>query len=241
MLISVVVPAFNEEKLLPETLRQIKAACAAFAPHGWFYELVVCDNNSSDRTAEVARAEGAKVVFEPVNQIARARNTGAKAAAGEWLIFVDADSHPSRELLAAVAREIQGGRCLAGGSTVSLATNARFALLGVRLWNWLSRTFKWVAGSFIFCEAGVFRELGGFNETLFASEEIEFSKRLKPLARRRRRAVVILTDHPLVTSGRKLHLYTAREFGQFFRRAIFSHGKSLTRRDSCALWYDGRR
>src|SRR5262249_18996054 len=52
---------------------------------------------------ELARAGGATVVFEPINQIARARNTGAAAATGDWLIFVDADSKPSRELFAEVA------------------------------------------------------------------------------------------------------------------------------------------
>src|SRR6266480_4245946 len=91
----------------------------AFAERGWPAELIVCDNNSDDRTAEIARAAGARVVFEPVNQIARARNTGAAHAAGEWLIFIDADSQPSRELFAEAAEAMQGGRCLAGGATLA--------------------------------------------------------------------------------------------------------------------------
>lgn len=120
MKISVVVPAFNEEKLLPGTLRSIRAAAAAFDALGWAWEIVVCDNNSTDRTAEVARAGGATVVFEPVNQIGRARNTGAAGASGDWLIFVDADSQPPPELFADVAVEIQRGKRVAGGSTVKL-------------------------------------------------------------------------------------------------------------------------
>src|SRR6266404_2621669 len=106
MKISVVVPAYNEEKLITDCLRSIRAAGAAFnepaaESRGTCHaslELIVCDNNSTDRTAELARAEGAMVVFEPVNQIGRARNTGAAAATGDWLIFIDADSQPSREL-----------------------------------------------------------------------------------------------------------------------------------------------
>ena len=74
MKISVIIPAFNEERLIVETLRQVKAATAAFSRRGWETETIVCDNNSTDRTAELARAGGAAVVFEPVNQIARARN-----------------------------------------------------------------------------------------------------------------------------------------------------------------------
>jgi glycosyltransferase involved in cell wall biosynthesis len=87
--LSVVVPAFNEEKLLAATLRHIRAGLHGFDQNGWATELVVCDNNSTDRTARVARSAGARVVFEPVNQISRARNAGAAAAVGDWLLFVD--------------------------------------------------------------------------------------------------------------------------------------------------------
>ncbi|HEY8251721.1 MAG TPA: glycosyltransferase, partial [Burkholderiales bacterium] len=100
MKVSVVVPAFNEERLLAGSLTAIRAAARAFDDAGWACELIVCDNNSTDRTAEIAREAGARVVFEPVNQIARARNAGAARASGEWLVFVDADSYPSRELFA---------------------------------------------------------------------------------------------------------------------------------------------
>ncbi|MGE0445500.1 MAG: glycosyltransferase family 2 protein [Vicinamibacterales bacterium] len=82
MRISVVVPAYNEERLLGESLRRIRAAAAGFERRGWAWESIVCDNNSSDRTAEIARAAGATAVFEPVNQIARARNAGAAVATG---------------------------------------------------------------------------------------------------------------------------------------------------------------
>src|SRR5262245_11430158 len=118
--VSVVVPAFNEEKLLGATLRSIEAALESFRRRQWEAEVVVCDNNSTDQTAALARSAGAIVVFEPVNQIGRARNAGAAKATGDWVIFVDADSHPSPELFADVAQEIEAGKCLAGGSTVRL-------------------------------------------------------------------------------------------------------------------------
>src|SRR5262249_58166780 len=91
MKISVMVAACSEEQLLGEALVCIRGAAASFAQRGFTWELIVCDNNSTDRTAEVARNAGAVVVFEPVNQISRARNTGAAAATGDWLVFVDAD------------------------------------------------------------------------------------------------------------------------------------------------------
>ena len=72
MKLSVVVPAYNEERLLPATLANLRNLLPAAS------ELIVCDNNSTDGTAQIARAFGAVVVFEPVNQIARARNTGTQ-------------------------------------------------------------------------------------------------------------------------------------------------------------------
>jgi glycosyltransferase involved in cell wall biosynthesis len=239
--ISVIVPAFNEERLLPATLRAIRAALAAFDARGWASELIVCDNNSSDCTAEIARAEGAAVVFEPFNQIARARNTGAAQASGDWLVFVDADSQPSRGLFEDAAAEIADGRCLAGGSTVALDTDRAVARLFVRLWNALSRVCRWGAGSFIFCESAAFREAGGFSQTLYAGEEIDLFKRLKRLARRRGRTIAILHRHPLATSGRKVRLYSAREQLAFVLKASLSAGRTLRDRAACFPWYDGRR
>src|ERR1043165_7548987 len=74
--ISFVIPAFNEERLIGETLRHVKQGAEALENRGCSCEIIVCDNNSKDRTAEIARAAGATVVFEPINQIARARNRG---------------------------------------------------------------------------------------------------------------------------------------------------------------------
>ncbi|MBI3875172.1 MAG: glycosyltransferase [Verrucomicrobia bacterium] len=241
MKVSVIVPAFNEEKLLPATLAHLASASEAFMRIGWENEIVVCDNNSTDRTTELARTAGAKVVFEPVNQIARARNSGAAAASGDWLIFVDADSHPPRELFAAVAEAIQGGRVLGGGATVRMDEHSFVAKFGLGLWNSISRLNRWAAGSFVFCEAAAFRELGGFSQELFASEEIEFSQRLKKMARARGKRVVILHRHPILTSGRKLHLYSKREHLVFMLRTTLGLGRGLRQRETCPLWYDGRR
>src|SRR5208283_1045760 len=167
---SVIIPAFNEERLLGGTLAQVKLAMAAFAQRRWEAELIVCDNNSTDRTAEIARAAGATGVFEPINQIARARNSGAAAATGDWLIFVDADSQPGTELFADVAEQIQSGRCLAGGSTVRMDEKHLLAEFFTWLWNCSSRMGRWLAGSFIFVETASFRKIGGFSDKLFAAE-----------------------------------------------------------------------
>jgi glycosyltransferase involved in cell wall biosynthesis len=239
--VSIVVPAFNEERLLPETLRSIRLAASAFDEAGWQYEVVVCDNNSRDRTPQIAATAGARVVFEPVNQISRARNAGAAAAAGEWFMFVDADSHPSAALFADVVAAVRSGRYIGGGVTIAIDSERALLRAFVAGWNLVSRSARWMAGSFIFCEAEAFRRIGGFSEALYAAEEIDFSRRLKRAGRRQRRGVIVLDRHPLVTSARKAHLYTAREAFRFYSRLLLTGGRSLRSAEGSFVWYDGRR
>jgi glycosyltransferase involved in cell wall biosynthesis len=225
--LSIVVPAFNEERLIASTLQAIRAAARCFdARGGW--ELIVCDNNSTDRTAEIACAAAATVVFEPHNQISRARNRGAAVASGEWLLFVDADSAPSAELFLDLQRTLDGGDCLAGGSTIAAVGPLKFRA-GIRAWNALSRAMSWAAGSFIFCEE------------LYAAEELELFGRLKRLARARGERIVILRRHPLRTSARKLEFYGRGELLALLARIVLHPHKTLRSREACGPWYDGRR
>jgi glycosyltransferase involved in cell wall biosynthesis len=240
--VSVVIPAFNEEALLADSLHSVRAAMKVFDELGWTSELIVCDNNSTDRTASIAHAAGATVCAEPVNQIGRARNTGAAHATGDWLVFVDADSYPSASLFADVAGAIRAGGCLAGGSTVRLTGNHRRVVNWLTsAWNALSRITRWAPGSFIFCEAAAFQGMGGFSQELYAGEEIDLFRRFKRLARRRGRTIVILHEHPLQTSDRKVHLYTMRELLSFLATTLLSRGRTLRSSQKCFAWYDGRR
>jgi len=234
--VSVVVPAFNEERLLAGSLAAIREAMSAFDDA----ELIVCDNNSTDCTAEVARAAGARVVFEPVNQIARARNAGAAQAGGDWLMFVDADSYPTKNLFCEARDAIASG-CLAGGATIAFESADPVIRFWLAAWNSLSRRLHWAAGSFIFCEAAAFREAGGFSQDVYAGEEIYLFKRLKRIARRQGREIVILHENPLRTSDRKARLYTKGEHFRFMLKTLLLGGRNLRSRESCYAWYDGRR
>jgi glycosyltransferase involved in cell wall biosynthesis len=239
--ISLIIPAFNEERLISETLRHIYAGLTAFSQRQWQVEVIVCDNNSKDRTADLARATGATVVFEPVNQIARARNRGAVAATGDWLIFVDADSKPTGELFKEVAEHIVSGTCLAGGCTVLLDGDHALANWVTGIWNFLSRRLRLLAGSFIFCEAASFREIGGFSNEFFAGEELDLTRRLKEAARAKRKEILILHRHPLLTSPRKVELYSLRQHLWFMAKAFLLPGRTMRDRNACYIWYDGKR
>lgn len=241
MKISVVVPAFNEERLLEQTLAQINRARPAFTAASFTSELIVCDNNSTDRTADIARAAGATVVFEPINQIGRARNRGATAASGNWLLFIDADSQPSAALFGEVAEQIRTGRCLAGGCVIRLDGNHRAAHFLTRGWNWISRQRRLLAGSFIFVETAAFREIGGFSHEFFTGEELDLSQRLHALARKTDREIVILHRNPMLTSDRKVRLYSTRELLGFMLRAGLRPKRVMKDKAACYAWYDGRR
>ncbi len=241
MKVSIVIPAYNEEKLLGATLSKIHLAAKAITALDAQYEIIVCDNNSTDKTGEIARTAGARVVFEPVNQIGRARNRGADAATGDWLLFIDADSFPAPQLLADVIQAMRTERYLAGGSTVKLVDGGALAGVVASCWNCTSRLTRLLAGSFIFVETQVFRDLGGFNLELYVSEELELSKRLQRAARLAGKKLVILHRHPLQTSARKVKLYSSYEHLRFLLRAVAGPRRTLRNARACHIWYDGRR
>src|SRR5258708_2014695 len=112
VVISIIIPAYNEEALLGGTLRALGAATDVLnLPH----EVIVVDDGSADRTAEIARAHGARVVAVSVRHIAAARNAGAKVATGNLLVFVDADTLVSPEVLQGAVAAVRAGAAGGGG------------------------------------------------------------------------------------------------------------------------------
>jgi glycosyltransferase involved in cell wall biosynthesis len=240
--ISIIVPAYYEEKFLSETLAQIKLAADVFTGIGCETELIVCDNNSTDHTADIARLAGANVVSESVNQISRARNSGAAVTTGDWLVFMDADSHPSAELFADVVNEIQSGKCIAGGSTFCWDQKQNFII--ELLMPVVNVGFRWrrmLCGVFIFIETATFRKLGGFSHEAFAGEELELSQRLKRLAKETGKRFIILHRHPVVTSARRMGDYTVFTPIKVLYHNIFHPHRYTTTREAARRWYDGRR
>jgi len=237
--LAVVIPAFNEEQLLPGCIASVRATLGEFADVE--LELIVVDNNSTDQTAQVAAREGARVVFESKNQIARARNAGAAEAQADWLLFLDADSRLNPGLAAELRQAMAAGDRVACGTAMYMPGAPRWARAMLQIWNLAGRTFHWAAGSFLACRRDAFLTVGGFNEDLFAAEEIDLSRRLKQWARPRGLGFPVFRRHPLETSPRKLELYTGREIAAQFARLLFRPVRSLRNREALAIWYDGRR
>ncbi len=203
MLISVIIPAYNEGDFLRQTLEEIHSAIEVNEREGITWEIIVCDNNSMDATAVIAQNSGATVVFEPINQISRARNTGASAAQGDWLLFIDADSYPTPELMADTLEVIQLGQFIGCGTTVSVEGGTLFNKLRMERLNPLFRLFNWSGGAFLLVQRQAFQAIGGFSTDLYAYEEIDFVIRLKGYGRKQNKKFTVLHQHPVITSGRK--------------------------------------
>jgi glycosyltransferase involved in cell wall biosynthesis len=96
-LISIVIPAFNERKNIKKCLDSIKAQ-----DYDGPFEVIVCNNNSSDDTAQIARDGGATVVFEDRPGVIFAREAGTKVANGEIIVQTDADSYFEKKWLSRI-------------------------------------------------------------------------------------------------------------------------------------------
>src|SRR5262249_19688973 len=144
---SIIVPAHNEEALLGATLTALRTAAADL---GEPYEMLVVDDSSTDRTAEIAAAHDARVVKSSVHQIAAARNAGARAAAGSLFVFVDADTIVPARILTAAVRTMQDGAAGGGSSAVFEPGAPQWAHRAIGLAAVIMRTAGWAPGCFIF-------------------------------------------------------------------------------------------
>jgi glycosyltransferase involved in cell wall biosynthesis len=241
MHLSIIIPALTDERLITHCLESISTSLAANITSALTSEVIVVDNNSTADTANLARQAGALVVFEPINQIGRARNAGAAQATGDWLLFLDADSALNPGLIGDILRAIETGRNVGCGCTLSMQGIPWWANSILQLWMGASILFRWASGALVVCRSDAFREVGGFNQELYAADEIRLSEHLKQWGRQRGLQFIILTQHPLETSSRKVALYSGREIAGQILRVILHPRRTLQDKKQLSIWYDGRR
>jgi glycosyltransferase involved in cell wall biosynthesis len=200
---SVVVPAHNEEVLLPAGLAAIGAAAEQVPGE---VETVVVANRCSDATEEVAQRAGARVVESEVRNIAAVRNAGAAAAAGDVIVTVDADCLMAPTTFRSIGAKLATGRYVGGATKVRperMSAGIRATLAVVDLAMLLSR----LGGGMFWCRREDFEAVGGFDESLLLAEDMDFARRLKAHGRRTGRRFTVLRDAPLVSSCRKFDAY----------------------------------
>ncbi|HDJ30040.1 MAG TPA: glycosyltransferase [Candidatus Acetothermia bacterium] len=217
--ISVVVPAHNEEELLPRCLAALKKQTVDF-------ELIVVDSASCDGTAAVAKRLGAKVISVKELGLARARQAGFDLAQGEIVVTTDADSVPPPDWLEGLTKPFRipevvgayGSLILEGKGPLVRGAEGFFLF-----WQWLNHHL----GRPLFCGPSfavrkqAFEEVGGFKrgETFYADDETDIRLAFKL---RRVGKVVFLPQVRILNSTRKLSGwrglgYLAHHTGNYFR------------------------
>src|SRR5205823_10993214 len=177
-MLSFIIPAYNEELELPLAIAAIRAA-AAHAPQP--QEIVVVDDASTDATAQIAADAGAQVVSIDRRHIAAARNAGARAARGDVLFFVDADTQIDANHVAGGIAMLAAGCSGGGARIVPGGIIPVWAKIFLKVFCAFYFANNLAAGAFLFTTRKNFDSVGGFDEQLFVGEEIYFSQALKKL------------------------------------------------------------
>ena len=227
MKVTIIVPAFNEEAYLAPTLDSVRAAADHLcARSDAVVDVIVVDNDSEDETASVARNSGAMVVHEPVRNISRARNTGARHAAGDVLVFVDADVIVPRTLLHVIHATMSDSACVGGGVDVEYQPRRRLVRAYLRTWRVLGRLTEMVQGATQFCRKDIFEQVGGYDEKAWIGEDVNFYWALRRRAKQEHRTVRFLRSPRVQPSCRRFDkwplwrilLWTNPLFIALFRR-----------------------
>lgn len=195
--ISVIVPAFNEEKRIRACLESIRAQRTPYS-----YELIVSDSNSTDGTAAIAAEYADKVVVCAERGTARARNEGAKLARGRVLVFIDSDTTMLPGYLDTAYEALRGGRTLAVSCAFKFTRRSPKLLAAEYITNayYVLRSLFGVAtlpGFNICITRDAFDRLGGFR--LCHLEDLDLSIRLRQAGK-----TVYLARRRVVTSSRRL-------------------------------------
>jgi glycosyltransferase involved in cell wall biosynthesis len=206
MKFSVIIPAYNEEQYLPRLLDSIEVARSNYSGGAAAIEIIVADNDSTDRTAEVAAARGARVVTVKKRRIAAARNGGGHAARGEIVCFIDADSAVHPQTFNAIDQAMKTDRYV-WGVTGFVLERKSFALM---LSYFLCIPLVLLTGldsGLSFCRREDFEAVGGYDESRLYAEDVKFPLALRRLGRSRGQR---LTRLPKVKA-----LGCTRKFDQF--------------------------
>ena len=179
---SVVVPALNAEATLPDLLAALKAQAGVAGP----YEIIVVDNGSTDRTADIASSCGVTLLRQPIRGPAAARNMGLSHARAEIIACTDSDTIPTRRWLASLlsafgyAETIQVTGPILGWQPTTAAerfVSARRVFDPERTAAHPIHPFA--HGMNVAVRRSAALEIGGWDQTMTSGEDVDFSIRLR--------------------------------------------------------------
>ena len=204
VVLSIIIPAFNEARGITPTLEHLRAAQHHFhEQYGFDSEIILVDNASTDETAEIARQQGTMVTYDPIRSIAGARNTGARTAHGEVLVFVDADTIVPEEILTRIWQALESPACLGGVVEPQYLPAKQFMHLYLAAWRWYGRHMRMSQGPAQFFRRQSFEQISGYDESLYVGEDVECIWRLRRLARQTKGYVESIQDIAVQSSARR--------------------------------------
>jgi glycosyltransferase involved in cell wall biosynthesis len=202
-------------------------------------EVIVAVNRCTDHTEEIALKHCAKVVHEDSRNLARIRNAAAKAATGEIIVTIDADSRMTSNMLVEIDRLLRTGKFIGGGVPIR-PERWSFGIIVTVLLLEVMLLWRRVSGGLFWCLRKDFEAIGGFNENLVSLEDLDFAQRLKASGKSKGKRFTTIRKAHIITSCCKFDA-----FGDWYllmnprlvRRIL--RGKS--QEDANHFYYDIRR
>ncbi|MFH1673797.1 MAG: glycosyltransferase [Pseudomonadota bacterium] len=203
MRFSIMIPARNEEGFIARCLESIQVAAEPFAHET---EMVVVLNRCTDRTKEIARSYGARIVRNESKNLSMIRNAGVRSACGDIIVTIDADSWMSPTMLIEIDRLLSSGKYIGGGVMMypeRLSLGIVFTILLI-----LPVLIRHgVSGGLFWCFRSDFEAIHGFDESLVSAEDIDFARRLKLRGKARGKRFKTITKAHIETSCRKFDTF----------------------------------
>ncbi len=205
MRLSGVIPAYNEDRYIGATLASIAVATSHLkeARPSDSVEVLVVDNDSDDRTSEIAAEADCRVVHELEHNISKVRNQGAKESDGDVVVFIDADTLVPAEALKLIAEALDDSTCVGGAVDVHHKPAKLLMKCYVAVWRILGRLSNMAQGATQFCRRAEFFQLGGYDETIFMGEDCDFYWRMNRLAKTSARHITLIKKVRVVPSPRR--------------------------------------
>ena len=198
--ISVVISAYNEEKSLPKCLDAITNQTFLKAD----YEIVVVDNNSKDKTVEIAKSYGARVIKEEKQGNTYAVSAGFNNAEGQIIASTDSDTIVSHNWLEVIYKAFEDKQVVgATGNAYIHSKNTVFDLFSEKFYEYFIK-FNFLIGKVHFSgfnfavRKSAFDQIGGIDEKFIMSPDVDLGLRMNKIGK-----VVFLNDMNVTTSFRR--------------------------------------